>query len=126
MATSKKKIKTPRVAHAQKKPRRPVRKKKRITKKKKLRSFHGTPDRFTLSDLAKVLTSGERLAMLSAVDRLKGRARVLVELALFSSFQFVRLAAVQLLAKDPDALVDIADVDIDARFIEKRPVDLLE
>ncbi|MEW6748243.1 MAG: hypothetical protein AB1295_00870 [Candidatus Micrarchaeota archaeon] len=107
MATSKRKIKTPRLAQIsddQERIERPAPKKK----KKSLRSFHGTPDRFSLSNLAKVLTSGERLDMLSAVDRLKGRARVLVELALFSNFQFVRLAAVQHLAKDRDALVDIA------------------
>ena len=71
MATSKKKCKTPRLAFIdEEKPKRPTRKKKKLvknTKKRKLRSFHGTPDRFTLSHLAKVLTSGERLAMLNAV-----------------------------------------------------------
>lgn len=110
MATSRKKFKTPRLEFIdlEEEEKERVKKPTPKKKKKKLRSFHGTPDRFTLSHLAKVLTSGERLAMLNAVDRLKGRARVLVELALFSNFQFVRLAAVQHLAKDPEALVDIA------------------
>ncbi|MEW6722009.1 MAG: hypothetical protein AB1324_01995 [Candidatus Micrarchaeota archaeon] len=83
-------------------------KEKRPVPKKKVASFHRAPDRFSLSHLARILTSGERLAMLSAVDRLKGRARVLVELALFSNFQFVRLAAVSNLSSDPEALTDIA------------------
>jgi hypothetical protein len=77
-------------------------------RKDKLHSFHKEPDRFSFSHLAKILTSGERLAMLNAVDRLKGRVRVLIELALFSNFQFVRLAAVSHLAGDSEALVDIA------------------
>lgn len=76
--------------------------------KKKIVSFHKTPERYSFAHLAKILTSGERLAMLSAVDRLKGRSRVLVELALFSGFQFVRLAAVSNLAQDMEALIDIA------------------
>jgi len=75
---------------------------------KGVQKFHKGPDRFSFGHLAKVLTSGERLAMLNAVDRLKGRSRVLIELALFSNFQFVRLAAVANLANDPEALIDIA------------------
>jgi hypothetical protein len=83
---------------------RPERKKDR----KGIASFHKAPDRYSFAHLAKVLTSGERLAMLSAVDRLKGRSRVLVELALFSNFAFVRLAAVSYLSNDVEALTDIA------------------
>ncbi len=84
-------------------------KEKRPTRKKdKISTFHGGPERFSLTHLAGVLTSGERLAMLSAVDRLRGRARVLVELALFSNFQFVRLAAVQNLSGEIEALLDLA------------------
>ncbi|MCI0503406.1 hypothetical protein L0Y65_01705 [Candidatus Micrarchaeota archaeon] len=83
---------------------RPERKKDR----KGIASFHRAPDRYSFAHLAKVLTGGERLAMLSAVDRLKGRSRVLVELALFSNFAFVRLAAVSHLSNDPEALIDIA------------------
>ncbi len=82
---------------------------KRPTRKKdKVSTFHKGPDRFSLSHLASILTSGERLAMLNAVDRLRGRSRVLIELALFSNFQFVRLAAVSNLSSDPEALVDVA------------------
>ncbi len=84
-------------------------KEKRPTRKKdNISPFHKAPDRFSLSHLAGILTSGERLAMLSAVDRLRGRARVLIELALFSNFQFVRLAAVQNLSGEIEALLDIA------------------
>jgi hypothetical protein len=86
-------------------------KKKRPARKNGSRAvekFHKGPDRFSFSHLAKVLTSGERLAMLNAVDRLRGRVRVLIELALYSNFQFVRLAAVSQLSGDPEALVDIA------------------
>ncbi len=85
------------------KEKRPVRKRDRC-----MSEFHKAPDRFSLSHLAGILTSGERLAMLNAVDRLRGRARVLVELALFSNFQFVRLAAVQNLASEIEALLDVA------------------
>ncbi|MFN7991257.1 MAG: hypothetical protein U0R44_03815 [Candidatus Micrarchaeia archaeon] len=84
-------------------------KEKRPDRKKKVAAHHKAPDRFSLAHLAKILTSGERLSMLSAVDRLRGRARVLIELALFSNFQFVRLAAVSNLANDLEALVDIAN-----------------
>jgi len=80
----------------------------RSGKTKALSSAHSAPDRYSMAHLARILTSGERLAMLSAVDRLKGRVRVLVELAFFSSFQFVRLAAVSHLRQDKDALVEIA------------------
>jgi hypothetical protein len=76
--------------------------------RKALASMHKHSDKYSLSHLAKVLTSGERLAMLNAVDRLRGRVRVLVELASFSSFQYVRLAAITNLAGDVDALVEIA------------------
>jgi hypothetical protein len=89
--------------HEKEKVKRPQRKKDR-----KLRDFHKAPDRYSFSHLAKILTGGERIAMLNAVDRLKGRSRVLVELALFSNFQFVRLAAVSHLAQDAEALIDIA------------------
>jgi len=65
-------------------------------------------DRYSLSHLASILTSGTRLAMLNAVDRLRGRVRVLVELASFSTFQYVRLAAIENLADEIEALVDIA------------------
>ncbi len=81
---------------------------KKPEKKDKLPSFHAATSRFSFSHLAKVLTSGERLAMLNAVDKLKGRSRVLVELACFSNFQFVRLAAVINLSGDVEALIDIA------------------
>jgi hypothetical protein len=76
--------------------------------RKAIASMHKSPDRYSLSHLAKILTSGERLAMLSAVDRLRGRVRVLMELASFSSFQYVRLAAISNLAHEIEALVDIA------------------
>ncbi len=84
--------------------------KKRFKKKKpgKLPSLHKSPDRYSFAHLAKVLTSGDRLSMLKAVDRLQGKARVLVELACFSHFQFVRLAAISHLVYDADALVEIA------------------
>ncbi len=78
------------------------------SKKIKVSAFHKAPDKYSFSHLAKILTSGERLAMLSAVDRLKGRVRVLIELALFSSFPFVRLAAISNLSHDVEALIDIA------------------
>jgi len=78
------------------------------TDKRDLSSLHQAPDRYSLAHLAHVLTSGERPAMLGAVERLKGRVRVLVELAFFSSFQFVRLAAVSHLRRDSEALVEIA------------------
>jgi hypothetical protein len=73
-----------------------------------MESFHKGSDRFSFAHLAKILTSGERLDMLNAVDRLRGRSRILVELACFSNFQFVRLAAVSNLSGDEEALVDIA------------------
>jgi hypothetical protein len=76
--------------------------------KKKLDPFHKGSDRFSFAHLAKILTSGERLEMLNAVDRLRGRSRILVELACFSNFQFVRLAAVSNLSGDEEALIDIA------------------
>lgn len=76
---------------------------------KKFPSFKKGPDRLSFADLAKILTSGERLSMLNAVDKLRGRSRILVELSLFSNFQFVRLAAVTNLSSDVDALVDIAN-----------------
>lgn len=109
MATSSRKIRLPTIeigsrSHEDERTKRPDRKKD----KKGVAKFHGAADRFTFSHLAKVLTSGERLAMLSAVDRLKGRARVLVELALFSNFPFVRLAAVSHLSNDVEGLIDIA------------------
>lgn len=74
----------------------------------KTADFHKGSDRYSFAHLAKVLTSGERLAMLSAVDKLKGKSRILVELALFSNFQFVRLAAVSNLSGDDESLVDVA------------------
>jgi hypothetical protein len=70
--------------------------------------FQAAPDRYSFAHLAKVLVSGERLEMLNAVDRLRGRSRVLAELACFSSFQYVRLAAVSHLANDSEALADVA------------------
>ncbi|NYZ73885.1 hypothetical protein H0O00_01970 [Candidatus Micrarchaeota archaeon] len=76
--------------------------------KKKLISFQRSPDRHSFAHLAKILTSGEREAMLNAVDRLRGKSRILVELACFSTFQFVRLAAVTNLSRDIEALVDVA------------------
>ncbi len=76
--------------------------------RKKLEPFKRQSDRYSFAHLAKVLTGGERTAMLNAVDRLKGRARVLLELACFSGFSFVRLAAISYLGHDPDALVEIA------------------
>ncbi|MBU0527460.1 MAG: hypothetical protein ABH983_03475 [Candidatus Micrarchaeota archaeon] len=86
------------------------RKTKKVVKKptKKLASHKKSPDRYSFAHLAKLLTSGDRLSMLKAVDRLQGRARVLVELACFSNFQFVRLAAISHLTYDADALVEIA------------------
>ncbi len=71
-------------------------------------AFHGHNERYSFAHLAKVLVSGDRLVMLNAVDRLRGRSRVLAELAIFSSFQFVRLAAISHLTNDPEALIDIA------------------
>jgi hypothetical protein len=71
-------------------------------------SFHKGSDRLSFAHLARILTSGERLEMLNAVDRLRGRSRILVELACFSNFQFVRLAAVSNLSGDEEALIDIA------------------
>jgi len=65
-------------------------------------------DSYSFAHLANVLVSGERIAMLNAVDRLRGRSRILVELASFSNFQFVRLAAVTHLSQDTEALVHIA------------------
>lgn len=78
-------------------------------KDKKFPSYKKDSDRLSFADLAKILTSGGRLAMLNAVDRLRGRSRILVELALFSNFQFVRLAAVTNLSSDIEALIDIAN-----------------
>jgi hypothetical protein len=76
--------------------------------KKAVSGFHKEPDRYSFAHLAKTLVSGERNDMLNAVDRLRGRSRVLAELACFSSFQFVRLAAVSHLTSDPEALADVA------------------
>ncbi len=60
-------------------------------------------------DIAKILTDGKkRSEMLKALEKLQGRARVLVELAQFSKFKFLRLAAVSQLADDLDALIEIA------------------
>lgn len=73
-----------------------------------VRPFKKSPDRHSFMHLAKILTEGERNEMLNAVDRLQGKARVLVELACFSSFSFVRLAAASHLSKDPEALIEIA------------------
>ncbi len=70
--------------------------------------FKKSSDRYSFSHLASVLTSGDRIAMLKAVDRLQGKSRILVELACFSNFQFVRLAAISHLTFDEDALVEIA------------------
>ena len=81
---------------------------KRKPERDALGRMQAAPDRFSFSHLVKVLTSGERLAMLNAVDRLRGKVRVLVELAFFSNFQYVRLAAIQNLTSEIDALVDIA------------------
>jgi hypothetical protein len=105
MATSRRKIRLPAIEIG---PEDDMKEKRPSPKKKKLASFHKPSDRYSLSHLAKILTSGERLAMLNAVDRLKGRVRVLIELALFSNFQFVRLAAVANLAHDIEALIDVA------------------
>jgi len=85
-----------------------IRKEKPPISKSNLVSFHRAPDRHSFAHLAKVLVSGERTAMLDAVDRLKGRTRILVELACFSNFQFVRLAAISNLNGDSEALADIA------------------
>jgi len=82
--------------------------KRPVRKKDDLHTFHKGSDRYGFAHLARILTSGERLAMLNAVDRLRGRVRVLVELAFFSNFQYVRLAAITNLAQEADALVDIA------------------
>ena len=82
-------------------------KKKRPTPPK-VSSFHKSPERNSFAHLAKVLTSGDRIAMLKAVDRLQTKARILVELACFSNFQFVRLSAISHLSFDSDALVEIA------------------
>jgi len=95
------------------KSRKPSRKKKPSVRPKpkthaKLQNFKKSSDKHSFAHLAKILTSGERLKMLNAVDRLKGRSRILVELACFSSFQFVRLASISNLARDVDALIDIA------------------
>jgi len=76
--------------------------------RKAVSDFHKQPDRYSFAHLAKVLVSGERIDMLNAVDRLRGRSRVLAELACFSSFQFVRLAAVSHLTNDSEALADVA------------------
>lgn len=70
--------------------------------------FKNNSDRYSFSHLANVLTSGDRIAMLKAVDRLQGKARILVELACFSNFQYVRLAAISHLTFNEDALVEIA------------------
>jgi len=82
--------------------------KRREPPRKALSAYHRAPDAHSFAHLARVLVSGERLEMLNAVDRLRGRSRVLAELACFSSFQFVRLAAVSHLANDPEALADVA------------------
>lgn len=82
--------------------------KRRNPPRRAVSSFHAQPDRHSFAHLANILVSGERTAMLNAVDRLRGRSRVLTELACFSSFQFVRLAAVSNLAGDPEAVADIA------------------
>lgn len=81
---------------------------KRPKRKKKLSSFKKSSDRYGHTHLAKALTSGERMSMLRAVERLQGRARILVELACFSNFPIVRLAAISHLNYDADALIEIA------------------
>jgi len=112
MATSIRSVRSPSLAfnpeptlHAEPSPiERPDKKKD----KKRLPSTTRGPDRYSFAHLAKILTSGERIAMLNAVDRLKGRSRILVELACFSTFQFVRLAAVSHLSQDSEELIDVA------------------
>ena len=83
-------------------------KKKPSPPKRKVSKYHKSPERYSFAHLAKILTSGDRIAMLKAVDRLQGKARILVELACFSNFQFVRLASISHLTFDSDALVEIA------------------
>jgi hypothetical protein len=82
--------------------------KKKPKRKKKLNLFKKSSDRHSFTHLAKVLTSGERMAMLKAMERLRGRSRILVELACFSKFSFLRLTATSYLDFDSDALVEIA------------------
>jgi hypothetical protein len=82
--------------------------KKKNPPKPQLKSHKTAPDRHSFGHLAKILTSGDRLSMLKAVDRLQGKARILVELACFSSFQYVRLASISHLVYDTDALIEIA------------------
>ncbi|MBD3210869.1 hypothetical protein GF318_05805 [Candidatus Micrarchaeota archaeon] len=82
--------------------------KKKPKPKKKLSPHKKSSDKYSYQHLAKVLMSGQRIAMLNAVDRLKGRSRVLVELAAFSSFQYVRLAAISNLSGDVWGLIEIA------------------
>jgi len=86
----------------------PISKRKERRPSAPLQSRLSSPDRFSLAHLSNVLTGGTRLDMLSAVDRLKGRSRVLAELALFSNFQYVRLAAVTHLRDEPETLLEIA------------------
>lgn len=84
------------------------REKRKDPPKRAVSGFHHAPDRYGFAHLAKVLVSGERLDMLNAVDRLRGRSRVLAELACFSTFQYVRQAAIAGLSNDREALVDVA------------------
>lgn len=67
-----------------------------------------TQDRYAMGHLANVLVNGERNDMLNAVDRLRGKSRVLFELACYSNFQYVRLSAVANMNGDAEALGDIA------------------
>lgn len=84
-------------------------KEKRASKPRKVREkLHSAPDRYGFAHLAGILVSGERNEMLNAVDRLRGRSRILVELACFSNFQFVRLAAISHLIHETEALMDVA------------------
>lgn len=67
-----------------------------------------TPDSYGFSHIAKVLINGTRDQMLGVMDRLKGKARILYEIASYSKHPFLRLSAITSMSHDHEAFVDIA------------------
>ena len=73
----------------------------------KIKSQSGQ-DRYSFGHLAKTLINGGRDQILDAVDRLKGKGRVLFELACFSNFSYARLGAIKNMSGNHEVLADVA------------------
>lgn len=66
------------------------------------------PDSYGFSHIAKVLINGTRDQMLGAMERLRGKARILYEIASYSKHPFLRLSAITSMTHDQEAFIDIA------------------